>query len=116
METQAELVTHIRKWVSVDNEIKNLQKMIKEKRKEQKELNGELINVMRDHEIECFDTNDGKIVYTKNKRKAPLNKKHLERALVNYFQNIDKAKETCNYILETREDKEIEKVTRKINK
>jgi len=114
METKDQLIDHLKNWVNVDKDIKALQKQLKEKRNELKDLNVGLISVMKEHEIDCFDTSDSKIVYSKSVRKGPLNKKHLERALSNYFQSFDKAKEACEYILESREQKEVEKVTRKV--
>ena len=44
---------------------------------------------MKSNEIDCFDINDGKLVYTQNKVKTPLSKKHLMSALMNYYLSID---------------------------
>ena len=67
MNTKEELVENIKRWVSYDQEIKNLQKSMKEIREKKKELTKSLIDVMKNHEIDCFDINDGKLLYTKNK-------------------------------------------------
>ena len=43
----------------------NYQKQIKAKRVEKKELTGSLVDVMKTNEIDCFDINNGALVYTK---------------------------------------------------
>ena len=87
MNTKEELVENIKKWVKYDHEIKSLQKSIKDIRDKKKQLTSNLIDVMKTHEIDCFDINDGKLLYTKNKVKTPLNKINLLSALEKYFEN-----------------------------
>ena len=62
-----ELVSNIKQWIILDEEIKNLQRQIKEKRNEKKENTETLVRIMRDNEIDCFelDSNGGKLIYTK---------------------------------------------------
>ena len=43
-----ELVSNIKQWISLDEEIKNLQRQIKEKRNEKKENTETLVRIMRD--------------------------------------------------------------------
>ena len=82
-------------------EIKNLQKSIKEIREKKKELTKNLIDVMKNHEIDCFDINDGKLLYTKNKVKTPLNKNNLMIALEKYFENESvNVEDVTNFILD----------------
>ena len=50
-----ELVSNIKQWITLDEEIKNLQRQIKEKRNEKKENTETLVRIMRDNEIDCFD-------------------------------------------------------------
>jgi len=117
MNTKDELVNHLKDWLNIDNKILQLQKQMKEFRMQKKDLTNDLMEVMKTNEIECFDIKDGKIMYTKTKTKAPLNKKTLLAALSNYYQNnSQKAEEISNYILDSREEKERESIKRKINK
>ena len=72
---------------------------------------------MKNNEIDCFDINDGKLIYSKNKIKAPLSKKHLLTSLTKYYQNDkDAAMKISQFILDTREIKYKETIRRKINK
>jgi len=106
MNTKEELVENIKKWVSYDYEIKNLQKSMKEIREKKKELTKSLIDVMKNHEIDCFDINDGKLLYTKNKVKTPLNKNNLMIALEKYFENESiNVEDVTNFIFDNREIK-----------
>ena len=63
METKEQLVGHIRRWIEVDNRIADLQRQIKECREEKKNMSGALVDVMKSNEIDCFDINDGKLMY-----------------------------------------------------
>lgn len=114
MNTKEELVENIKKWVSYDHEIKILQKSIKEIREKKKELTKNLIDVMKNHEIDCFDINDGKLLYTKNKVKTPLNKNNLMNALDKYFKNESvNVEDVTNFILDNREIKIRENLKKK---
>lgn len=114
MNTKEELVENIKKWVRYDYEIKNLQKSMKEIREKKKELTKSLIDVMKNHEIDCFDINDGKLLYTKNKVKTPLNKNNLMIALEKYFENESvNVEDVTNFILDNREIKIRENLKKK---
>ena len=72
---------------------------------------------MKSKEIDCFDINDGKLVYKQNKVKTPLSKKHLLSALMNYYKDDPKAaEEVSNFIMESREEKVKESIQRKVVK
>ena len=86
MATKEVLVNTIKEWIDHDNEIKNLQQQIKEHRNKKKSLTDNLLEIMKDNEIDCFDINNGKIIYCKNKVKSPLNKKTLLETLEKYFE------------------------------
>ena len=44
--SQDELIENVKTWLTIDNDIKKLQKSIKNKRKEKKELTENLVNIM----------------------------------------------------------------------
>ena len=114
-----ELVLNIKKWITLDEEIKNLQRQIKEKRNDKKENTETLVRIMRENEIDCFDldSNGGKLIYTKQKIKKSLSKKHLLNCLTQYFKDdSQQAKEVSNFILNNREEKIKENIRRKVKK
>jgi hypothetical protein len=111
------VVETIKEWIGVDNEIKTLQKQIREKRQDKKELSDMLVDIMKNNEIDEFDVNDGKIIYSKNKVKKSITKKHLLKAMSDIFKdNPEKAKEITSFILESREEKVNETIRRQVNK
>ena len=115
MTTKEILVKTIKAWITHDDKIKLLQKQIKEHRSEKKTLTDSLVEIMKQNQIDCFDINNGKIIYCKNKVKTPLNKKTLLSTLEIYFQNIPDvdATQVSDFILEHRETKFKENIRRK---
>ena len=69
METKDQLVTHIKEWLSIDEEIKLLKKEIKTRQEKKKNLTSDLVEVMKSNDIDAFDINNGKLIHTKRKTK-----------------------------------------------
>jgi len=117
METKEQLITSVREWVKIDGEIKRLQKEIKIRRERKKQITGSLVDVMKNNEIDCLDLNDGQLLYSKNKVKAPITKKSLYEILGKYFNNDkEKTELMAQYILDNRNVIEKENIRRKIDK
>ena len=115
MSTKEELVKLIKEWITIDDTIKSLQKNIKEYRTQKKELTDTLVNIMKTNEIDCFDINNGKLIFCKNKVKAPLNKRILLSTLEKYFENQPdiNVTEVSEFVLDNREIKIKEDIRRK---
>lgn len=120
METKEQLVTAVKNWIQLDNELRDLSKIAKEKRERKKSLSLELMDVMKTNEIEVLDIKDGQLCYKKSKTKKPLNKDNLLKILQKYFKDEDKvdgrSTDITQFILENREHSDKESITRKINK
>ena len=104
MATKEELVEKIKTWMKIENEMKMLQKELKERRVLKKSLSIDLVKIMKDNDIDCFEMTEGKLIYTKNNVKSALSKKHLEECLSQYFAqrpDIDAA-EVSEFILDKR--------------
>ena len=63
MQTKEELIQSVKHWLAIDNEIAELQKQMREKRKLKKELSTNLITVMKTHNIDCLDIKNAKLVF-----------------------------------------------------
>jgi hypothetical protein len=114
-ETKDTLIKTIREWVKIDNDLRTLKKEQKIREVEKKKLSASLIQIMKQHEIDCFDINDGKIQYNKQTVKKPITKQLLLNILSKYYQGDEtKAGEVQQYILENREETVKETITRKI--
>lgn len=117
MEKQNDLIDVIREWVKIDNEIKYLKNEENKRKNQQKIISKNLMKIMSDYNIDEFDLKDGKIVYTKRNVKKPISKKVLLDLLTTYYKNdVDKANEVNNFILDNREEKVVETIKREINK
>ena len=113
-ETKDQLVKHVKGWIQMDNEIKEFQKEIKERKDKKKEITEKLLNIMKDNEIDCFDINGGQLIYSKTKVKAPLNKNNLMAALLSFYNDdVSQAEKVSTFLMETREEKVRESIRRK---
>ena len=109
MDAKQELKQYIRSYVQYDRDIKKLQNQVKLMKAHQKQISFNLMEVMRNNEIDCFDINDGQLVYKKNSVKKAIGKKFLIDILNKYFNgDEDRVNELNEYIQSNREkvDKE----------
>ena len=112
-----QLLDSVKSWINIDNEIRQLQSAIKERRKQKKELTENLVNTMKQNDIDVFNIPDGELIYTKTKSKKPLSKKHLLLSLSEYFKNDkDMVQQLGKFILDSRQVNEKENIKRKIKK
>jgi len=104
MASKEHLSLNIKSWLQIDKEMQILQKELKDRRKRKNELTSVLVDIMKKNEIDCVDISDGKIIYTQNNTKGPLNKKHLMDSLEKYFANNASVPtdEIVNFILDNR--------------
>lgn len=119
MATKEQLVYTIREWIKCDNDIKEKQKEMKAIKERKKKLTDGIVQVMKNKEIDCFDLNDGKLIYSQSKTKSTINKQHLMVCLEKYFKetaNPNVAEELTNFILDNREIKVKDVIRRKQQK
>ena len=116
-ETKEQLINNIKEWIRIDNEISQLRQEIKDRNIKKKSMTENLVNVMKTNDIDCFDINDGALIYKKNKVKKPINSKTLLSSLQNYYKDNQKvAEDLTKYILDNREEQVKETIKRKIHK
>jgi hypothetical protein len=111
-----QLVNNIREWVRIDNEISQLRQEIKERNNKKKNMTENLVNVMKTNNIDCFDINDGSLIYKKSTVKKPINSKTLLSSLQSYYKDQNVAEDLTKYIMENREEKIKETIKRKVHK
>ena len=112
------LLSNVKSWIELDDEIKTIGKTLKEKRKIKKALTDTLVTTMKGNDIDCFDLSGGnKLIYTQSKGKKALSKKHLLASLSEFFKgDTQEASALSEYILNTREDNIKENIRRKAAK
>lgn len=116
MSDKEKLVENIRKWVKIDNEIKELKKLQNERKETQKELSTVLMETMKENDIDMFNMKQGTLHYKQNKVKKPITKKMLQDVLLKYYNNdLAKATDIHEFILDNREEIVKEKLVHKSN-
>jgi hypothetical protein len=111
-----QLKKEVKEYLDIDDQIKALNKAVKERRDKKKKLSDNILVNMKKFEIDFMNTKNGKLVYTESKRKENLNKKNLLTGLNSFFNDEDKSKLVSKIVLDGRS--EVKKVTlrRTINK
>ena len=84
--TTSPLVLMVKEWVTNDQEIRLLQKKQMQYRVENKKISVQLVEIMKQNDIDCFDIKNGKIVYRKRNVKKPISKTELLRLLTTYYE------------------------------
>jgi hypothetical protein len=111
------LVTNIKEWIKIDNEVAQLKADIKERTNKKKLLTENLVTVMKSNKIDCFDINGGALVYKKNTVKKPISGKTLLTALQNYYKtDVKMAEDIAKHVMDSREEQIKETIKRKIDK
>lgn len=115
MDAKEQLIKTIKEWVRIDNEMRTLQKELSIRKANKKTASIELMKIMKNSEIDCFDINNGQIIYSKKNIKKPITKKILMDLLSKYFNgDLLKATAVNDYIVENRTEVVHETITRKI--
>ena len=116
--SKAELINLIRSWKQLDDELKTIQKQIKERRNRKKIITEQLVKIMRNNEIDCFDINNGKLLYTQSKLKSTISRPYLLDVMSKYFADDDTIEidKVTDFILENRNVKIKEGIRCKLDK
>ena len=109
------LKTDVKSYLEIDDQVKALNKALKDRRKQKTKLSDTILNTMKLFEIDNMNTKNGKLIYSVSKRAIPLNKKNLLSGLDLYFKDNDKSKEVSAVILKNRGVLEKVKLTRTIH-
>ena len=101
---KADLIALVKEWKQIDDEIKSIQKEVKKRRDRKKLLSDKLIKIMRTNEIDSFDINNGKLLYTQSKLKESINRPYLLGIISKYFEDDETVDigGVADYILENR--------------
>jgi hypothetical protein len=115
--TKDELINNIREWIKIDNDLLNLKKELKNKTTQKKMFTDNLVKVMKDNAIDCFDVAGGALIYKQKKSKKPISGKFLLLQLEKYYkEQPDLAKEITQHVLDNREEQVKEEIMRKVTK
>jgi hypothetical protein len=117
METKEQLIQNIKSWVKIDNDIRLLNTELAKRKIEKKKISELLMETMKTNEIDVFDINDGRIIYSKRTVKKPVTKKMLLEILSKYYEgDMEEAQNVNNFILDNREVVVKQDIIRRIDK
>ena len=107
METDKEkILAVIKEWIVNDNEMKQLQKVMKDRREKKKMLTNLLVTEMNKSNVDEYNTQNGKLIKTCQKSKKPISKSYLSTCIDKIFKsNPEQGKKILEFIDENREIK-----------
>lgn len=101
---KTEIIESIKEWIRIDNEIRNLNKEVRDRKTQQTNISKRLMTTMKDNNIDEFNVKEGKLIYSKKQVKKPITKKYLTDVLIKYYDgDAEQATELNSFIDENRE-------------
>mgnify|MGYP006082053751 CR=1 FL=1 len=96
--------TNIQQWVNVDNNIKKLQKELKEFRNTKHELTQNIFTYAESNNLEnaVIQISDGKLKFQNIKTTSPLTFSFIESCLKDLIEDETKVKDIIKYIKQKR--------------
>ena len=111
------LEENIKKWVSIDNQLKTVNDKAKELREMKNNAEEFILEYVETKKMTNATVNisDGKLRFVSTKQTAPLTLKYVEECLSNCIKNEEQVTSIMNYIKESREIKYVPDIKRTYN-
>ena len=111
------LEENIKKWVSVDNQLKAINDKAKELREIKNNTEQLILDYVETKKMSNATVNisDGKLRFVSTKQTAPLTLKYVAECLSNCIKNEEQITSIMNYIKESREIKYVPDIKRTYN-
>lgn len=117
VDTKEQLMHRIREWIKLDQDIRSLRALQRERAAAKDAITKELLHVMQTNQIDEFNTNEVQFKYVQRKSKQTLSHKYLSAALTEYFKDPMKATEITEFIDSNREVTTVDRLqTRRLTK
>ncbi len=109
-----EFKAKINYYIKLDDEIKTLSDALRERRKEKQKFEGELLNFMKENEIDSIKSksDNSQIELIQKKRTEGLTKEYLTTTLLELLKNRNTTENIINYVYSKRGVVETEKIKR----
>jgi hypothetical protein len=111
------LEENIKKWVSIDNQLKTINDKAKELREMKNNAEQLILDYVETKKMNNATVNisDGKLRFVSTKQTAPLTLKYVEECLSNCIKNEEQVTLIMNYIKESRDIKYVPDIKRTYN-
>jgi len=105
--TPPTLETKIKRWVELDNRIKESNDIFKDIRTEKSVIHDEIIELVEEKQLGKVTVNisDGKLKFVSSKHTAPLTLTYIEKCLTELITNGKQVEQIMMYIKKNRETK-----------
>jgi hypothetical protein len=115
--TPPTLETKIKRWVELDNKIKESAEEVRDIRTEKAVINDEILEIIEEKQLEKATVNisDGKLRFVAAKHTAPLTLAYVEKCLGELITNGKQVEQIMNYIKKNRETKTTMEIKRVYN-
>jgi len=106
--------SQIQQWVSVDNELKQLNEKTKELREKRNHLEENLTNYASSNNLSnaTIQISDGKLKFVNNRVPEPLTFKYLEKTLGEVIKSDSQVKTIMDHIKQKRTIKHVSEIKR----
>ena len=99
-----DFASKVKEYITLDEQIKKLAQLVKERRVRMKELSEEIMEEMAENEIDYVNIRNGVLIYNKKEGFKGLSKKVMINGLTNFFNDDEeKTNEAMDTIMNTRE-------------
>lgn len=97
---------NVKKYLNIDDDIKKLEKHIRELKQGKQKISGLILTFMNNHNIEDLNTETGTLKKNVKYLKKPLNKKNLKNKLLEYYKNNEDQSELVFKFIDNRAKEE----------
>jgi len=115
--TPPTLETKIKRWVELDNKIKETSEEVRDIRTEKAVINDEILEIIEEKQLGKATVNisDGKLRFVASKHTAPLTLAYIEKCLSQLITNGKQVEQIMTYIKKNRETKTTMEIKRVYN-
>lgn len=115
--TPPTLETKIKRWVELDNKIKETSEEVRDIRTEKAVINDEILEIIEEKQLGKATVNisDGKLRFVASKHTAPLTLAYIEKCLSQLITNGKQVEQIMTYIKKNRETKTSMEIKRVYN-
>ena len=115
--TPPTLETKIKRWVELDDKIKETSEEVRDIRTEKAVINDEIIEIVEEKQLGKATVNisDGKLRFVASKHTAPLTLTYIEKCLGDLITNGKQVEQIMAYIKKNRETKTTMEIKRVYN-
>lgn len=97
---------NVKNYLSIDDDIKKLEKHIRELKQGKQKISGLILTFMNNHNIEDLNTETGTLKKNIKYLKKPLSKKNLKNKLLEYYKNNEDQSESVFKFIDNRAKEE----------